>query len=253
MLYLFRRHPFRVVAHFDFSLAATFAYPKELLISLLPPGLQLDEYEGYGFVAVALVQVRKLRPAVLPAIFGNDFFLAGYRIFTQFRTWQGRRLRGLYILRSDADKQVMVTLGSLMTHYCYSKSRITARATSGALTISIQTPNAVADLDLVADVSHLADHLPEGSPFPDWRQARLFAGPLPFTFSYEPETNSMILVEGRRQAWTPQPVAIDIKRAKFFDAAPFNQARPILANAFIVRDVPYHWERGIREPITAKP
>lgn len=112
MLHLLKRHTFAVIAHFDFALALTFAYPKEILMPVLPPGLQLDEYQGCGFVAIALVQVRRLRPAVLPAILGNDFFLSGYRIFARFRTAQGRRLRGLYILRSDADKHLMVALGA---------------------------------------------------------------------------------------------------------------------------------------------
>jgi uncharacterized protein DUF2071 len=249
MLYLLRRHPFRVVAHFDFSLAVTLAYPQEIIKPLLPPGLELDEYGGYGFVAIALVQVRKLRPAVLPSVFGSDFFLAGYRIFTRFRNRQGRRLRGLYILRSDADKQLMVTLGSLLTNYRYTKSHVTACEATGKIAINILSPHSQADLDLIADVSQPAMDLPKGSPFPDWQTARLYAGPLPFTFGYEPQTNSMILVQGHREAWTPMPVIFTIKRATFLDSPPFNQARPILSNAFIVRNVSYSWDKGIREPL----
>lgn len=138
-----------------------------------------------------------------------------------------------------------------MTHYGYAKSRITTRATSDALAISIKTHNGAADLDLVADLSHSPDRLPDNSLFPDWRQARLYAGPLPF--SYEPETHSIVLVEGRRQDWIPQPVAVDVKRATFFDTSPFSQTRPTLANAFIVRDVPHHWNRGYCEPLVRKP
>jgi hypothetical protein len=253
MLYLLKQHPFRVTAHFDFSLVATFAYPRELLVPLLPPGLWLDEYEGWGFVAIALVQVRKLHPSVLPAFLGQDFFLSGYRIFTRFRNAKDRTLRGLYILRSDADKQVMVTLGSLMTHYRYDKARVTVQETPGCLTVSIGTPNAVADLDLSADFNQPVERPPAGSPFPDWRQARRFAGPLPFTFSYEPQTHSMILVEGRRTAWTPQPVALIVEQATFFGAAPFNQVQPVLANAFIVRNIPYSWEKGSREQLPSRP
>ena len=72
-----RRHPFAVDAFFRHSLVLTFAYPTSLLQPLLPPGLTVDEHEGHGFVAIALVQTEKLRPAVFPAWAGRDFFLAG--------------------------------------------------------------------------------------------------------------------------------------------------------------------------------
>ncbi|MBC7920549.1 MAG: DUF2071 domain-containing protein, partial [Ferruginibacter sp.] len=143
-LYLLKRHPFRIKARFDFSLVVTFAYPRRVLEPLLPPGLSLDTYGDYGFVAVALVKVRQLRPAWLPAAAGQDFFLSGYRLFTRFRTSAGRRLRGLYILRSDADQQRMVTLGSLSTHYRFEKATVWVRESDRFLAVQIQTPNRVA-------------------------------------------------------------------------------------------------------------
>src|SRR5438552_4181764 len=79
----------------------------------LPPGLQLDTWQGRGFVAIALVQTRGLRPVGLPARLGQDFFLSGYRIFARFTPASGRQrtLRGLRILRSDTDRRLMVLFG----------------------------------------------------------------------------------------------------------------------------------------------
>ena len=57
---------------------------------MLPPGLELDTYGGYGFVALALVQTRALRPAGVPRALGQDFLLAGHRIFVTFRSPGGR-------------------------------------------------------------------------------------------------------------------------------------------------------------------
>ena len=89
MRHLLQRHPFAVEAHFDWTLVLTYALPAATLRPLLPPGLTLDEYDGQGFVAVALVQTRRLRPAGWPTWSGQDFFLTGYRVFTRFR--DGRR------------------------------------------------------------------------------------------------------------------------------------------------------------------
>ncbi len=90
-----KRHPVPVVAFFDRVIAVSFAFPAEVLRPLLPEPLEIDDYRGFGFVTVALVWTRGLRPAGFPCCMGQDFFLAGYRIFTRLRDENGRRLRGL--------------------------------------------------------------------------------------------------------------------------------------------------------------
>ena len=54
MLHLLKRHPLPVVAFFRHSLVLTFAYPQKLLQPLVPPGLVLDTYKGFGFLAIAV-------------------------------------------------------------------------------------------------------------------------------------------------------------------------------------------------------
>ncbi|MGO8056374.1 hypothetical protein, partial [Rhizobium leguminosarum] len=50
--------------------------------------------------------------------------------------------------------------------------------------------------------------LPENSPFTDWKEARRFAGPLPFTFTYNTNTKEVLIIEGVRQNWMPAPVRV---------------------------------------------
>src|ERR671922_291379 len=108
MLERLKRHPLAVEAHFRHSLVLTYAWPRQVLEPLLPPGLVLDRHHEFGFTAIALVQTERLRPAFLPASLGLDFFLIGYRIFV--RVVDAPSLRGLYILRSDTDRRTMVAL-----------------------------------------------------------------------------------------------------------------------------------------------
>ena len=72
MLHLFKRHPIPISAYFRHSLVLTYAFPRDVLQPLLPPGLVLDTYREYGFLAIALVQTAHLRPSFLPAVFGRD-------------------------------------------------------------------------------------------------------------------------------------------------------------------------------------
>jgi len=239
-----RRHPIAIEAHFRHCLTLTYALPPDVLRPLLPPGLELDTYDGHAFVAVALVQTEKLRPAALPAALGQNFFLAGYRIFTTFTPPGGKTVRGLRILRSDADRAGMVAGGNLLTHYNYHRCQATVVDSSSCLHVSVRTVDGLGALDVRADRSR--EMLPAGSTFWSLRDARRFAGPLLFTFDHESETNSMIAIRATRTNWQPAPIVVDVRRIAFFDQPPFNRCTPTLAAAFYVHDVDYRWERGVR-------
>jgi hypothetical protein len=87
--------------------------------------------------------------------------------------------------------------------------------------------------------------LPQTSPFPDWKTARRFAGPLPFTFSYDATKKEVLIVEGRREDWTPEPVALLHQEAGVLPGLGLEGAVP--ASAFMVRDIPYYWKKGLIE------
>jgi hypothetical protein len=247
MLHLLKRHPWAVTAHFYWSLVLVFAVPQEVAWRLMPPGREPDLFEGWGFVAAAFVQTRQLRPAWAPGWLAQDFFLAGYRVFARARLPDGRRVRGLRILGSDTDSLRMTLLGNLMTHYGYRKTRVRVwhEAQALALKVSYRGHDTV---DLQADLNP-ATAPPAGSPFPDLRTARRFAGPMPFTFSHEPETDSIVVVEGARQHWLPQPVSVTVHSLDFFARPPFAcEGLPVLANAFWVQDVAYSWKKGVIVP-----
>ena len=176
-------HPFPVVARFDRVVAVSFAFPEEVLRPLVPEGLEIDSFEGLGFVTVALVWTRSLRPAMFPKFLGRDFFLSGYRIFTKLEDDDGRRLRGLKIIRSETDKSGMVVLGNLMTGYQYRKVVVAEERNGAASRVVTSIPGGERTLDLRFRSVDEGSDLPKDSPFKDWRQARRFAGPMPFTFS----------------------------------------------------------------------
>lgn len=238
-----KRHPFPVLARFERMVAVSFAFPEEVLAPMVPDGLEIDSYGGFGFVTAALVWTRNLRPAGFPELLGQDFFLAGYRIFTRMRDESGRNLRGLKILRSETDKRRMVSLGNLMTGYKY--RHVTLRINKEGDRTRVVT--ALADgrqtLDLTFDAETPDATLPSGSPFPDWRTARRFAGPMPFTFSPGAD-GRFVVVEGRRADWTPRSVAVHDWHVALFEEAPLKGVTPILANAFAVENIGYRWERG---------
>jgi hypothetical protein len=245
MPHLLKRHPVAVKAFFRHSLVLTYAFGPQALEPLLPPGLELDTWRGQAFLAIALVQTERLRPAFLPEAMGMDFFLSGYRIFTRLKGGAGSK-RGLRILRSDTARRLMVWAGNRMTHYNYRLCTVALAESENAITWRITTPNAEADLEVTARVGGAPAALPANSPSASVGEARRFAGPLPYTFDYEAETKSIISIHALRQRWNPAPVDVEVRRNTFLEREPFAAAGPVLANAFHVRDVPYCWERGRR-------
>jgi len=240
-LHSLRRHPFDVEAHFDFSLVLGYALPATSLAPLLTPGLELDQVGDLGFLAVALVQTRALRPAGWPRALGQDFFLSGYRVFAHLRDRPS--IRGLRILRSDADSRLMTVSGNLFTHYSYELCRVHIARSEHRLNVAVEGP---APLQVAADLRPTAQ-LPVDSPFSDLKEARRFAGPLPNTFGWEPETRSLVIVGSARTNWEPVPVSIETAHVQFLDR--FAEFHARLANAFFVKDVDYRWKRGVLEAV----
>jgi hypothetical protein len=84
--------------------------------------------------------------------------------------------------------------------------------------------------------------LPAGSPFADWKEARRFAGPLPFTFTVNESKQEVLIIEGVRENWTPAPVKVIECNFSFLEKMELQDIK--LANAFIIRNIPYYWKKG---------
>ena len=242
MLDFLKDHPFAVDAYFDSSVVLTFAFPKEELQQKIPDCLQLDTFDNkWAFIAVAMVQTRNLRPKGFPKFLGNDFFLIGYRIFVRYTTLSGKNLRGLFIIKSETDRKKMEFFGNIFTHYNYATTDIQFENHDGILNIS----SSKSDFELEVNTIAESAALPIGSPFKDWKEARRFAGPLPFTFTYDEAKNEVLIIEGVRQNWKPRPIEVLDHRFNYLDGLGLGGKQ--LSNAFIITDVPYSWKKGRKE------
>lgn len=244
MLEALKNHPFGVDAELEKTVVLTFAAPKAELVAMLPSFLELDTFKDrWGFVAMAVVHTRDLRPAGFPRWLGQDFWLIGHRIFVRYVNVQGRRLRGLYILGSETDRRRMALLGNCFTHYRYSFKPMAAKANGHEVALRTNDGSTVV---VVRDAGEPIA-LPADSVFANWSEARRFVGPLPFTFSHDTRKHRVLIVEGSRMDWHPRPVAVEEHRCGFISRLGLSQLR--LSNAFMIDHVPYRWKPGVLEPI----
>lgn len=235
MLSTLKNHPFAVEAFFESSIVLTFAVPKEELEHLIPECLELDTFnDKWAFIAIAMVKTTDLRPKGFPKFMGNDFFLVGYRAFVKYKTSCGKRLRGLYILKSETDKKRMAFAGNIFTHYNYTSVDIKVND------YEITSAQSKFKIKLNPKAKEVA--LPKKSPFKNWKEARRFAGPLPFTFTYNKDTKEVLIIEGVRQNWKPFPIEVEHFEIEFLNR--LNLKHSVLANAFKINNIPYHWKKG---------
>lgn len=234
-----KRHPFAVQAYFDSSLVLTFAVAKEELQAFIPECLSLDTFQDkWAFIAIAMVQTRGLRPKGFPEFMGNDFFLIGYRIFVRYTNNAGKRLRGLYIIKSETNKKKMEFFGNIFTHYNYTTTDIKQVKKQGFNTISSDQSKFKVTIKQTGDEVGI----PKKSPFKDWKDARKFAGPLPHTFTVNTKDETILTILGVRQNWKPKAVKVEHYHFDFLDSLKFDEI--VLANAFEIKNVPYSWEKG---------
>ena len=234
-----KNHPFAVETFFKSSLVFTYAVPKDELKNLIPECLTLDTFDDkWAFIAVAMVKTQNLRPKGFPKTMGTDFFLTGYRIFVRYTTSIGKKLRGLYILKSETDKKKMAVLGNIFTQYHYTTTDIDFTSEQSIMRVQSKA----SDLDIAVDWSNEDASLPKYSPFTNWKEARRFAGPLPFTFTYNPKTKKMLIIEGVREKWIPKPIEVIKSDVGFINKLGLKDM--VLANAFIIQNIPYYWKKG---------
>lgn len=234
-----KNHPFAVETFFECSLVLTYAVDKKELENLIPKCLKLDTFnDQWAFIAIALVQTKDLRPKGFPAFLGNDFFLAGFRVFVRYQNDAGKNLRGLYILKSETNKSRMSFFGNIFTHYNYTTTDIEFTRSADLINITSEKSG----LNIEARTGGEEITLPQNSPFKNWQEARRFAGPLPFTFTFNEKKNEVLIIEGVRQNWVPKPVQVINHRVEFLDQKAFKEIT--LANAFIIERIPYYWKKG---------
>jgi hypothetical protein len=150
----------------------------------------------------------------------------------------GKHLRGLYILKSETDKKKMECMGNIFTHYNYTTTDIVQTEQINSWEISSTNSK----FKIIIDNRDEDISLPGNSPFSDWKEARRFAGPLPFTFTYNSSKKEVLIIVGVRQNWTPAPVKVIDYNFEFLNSLTLDS--PVLANSFIVKNIPYWWKKG---------
>ena len=137
----------------------------------------------------------------------------------------------------------MEFFGNIFTHYNYTTTDIDQVKQNNTIGIISKRSGFKVLVEKVRDENI---SLPMGSPFRDWKEARRFAGPLPFTFTGSSADKKILIIEGVRENWEPKPLKVIDYNFPFLQDLRIDGLK--LANAFIIEHVPYYWKKGKVEP-----
>jgi len=120
--------------------------PRARLAALVPAPFTLDDYGGYGFLSVCVLEVRAMGIRALPHALRFTNLEVLYRLGVRFR---GQPT--FVTLRSDTSSRALAWLGGCFSHYRLRRARIQLSRADGRFTLAAHTPDASGDAWLDVD------------------------------------------------------------------------------------------------------
>jgi uncharacterized protein YqjF (DUF2071 family) len=231
------KHPVGMTTDYRTVALLNYAIAPDALRRLVPAELDLDISHDHGFVTVVCADMVRMRPSPLPHLLGITYDQVVYRVPVRY---QGEP--GLFFLGSDAGQQLMVAAGAAFSMFGVrlSKTKITDAGDRVTIDVFGRTPGV--DFHAYLKVQPDAQSLPDASLFVSKSEAQSFLVDRFVAFVPSVDGRPMRRVRVRRGTWDVLlPSATDV-RSDILDGSrdfPVGSAR--LDNAFVARDIPYHW------------
>jgi len=121
------------------GLVLVYRTPAGTVRDLLPEGLNLLVRNGNAFWNIAISQVQALRPWGLPPWAGFECAMVTCGLNVSMQTPTGKRIRGLYPIRSDADPRFLWFLGKDSLGFEIHRSAIEFRQKENRLIVTVDS------------------------------------------------------------------------------------------------------------------
>lgn len=217
--------------------------PAQSVAHLLPPGVELVTRGPWAFWNVMACRVEDLRPMGVPRWCGITYHHVAYRLLVRAMTREADVLRGLYFVRSDADRAALNVLANRLTDLRLHDADIELLADEASYCLRVSdTERAAGDaeIDLAMDRPTLA----AGSCFPTLKDAQEFLRYPPLALAGDGGSDRLRLTRVHRDdaQWRERPVTVRRARVAFLETLGQHDATLELATR--VEPIEYRWELG---------
>jgi hypothetical protein len=204
---------------------------------LVPAPLELVTHGGFAFWNVVVCEVCNLRPALLPPIFGLDYWHVAYRLHARVRMEAGEVIEGLYFVRSDSNRAIVSAAGNWLTDFRFHTAQIEVARKDGVVEGEIRSREAGANFRVRNETPK---SLAPGSPFSSLDEAAGFLKYKPFALAPAGESDvRLVRVVRNESLWRSSIVTVEESDWQFFggrDVAP--------EVCYAVEPIDYEWRRA---------
>ena len=234
---IFPKNPCTVRGRLRHCWLFVYRTPVESIRALLPPQLEPVTRDGFAFWNIVVCKIGGLRPALLPAAVGLDYWHVAYRLHVRAQTESGAVVEGLHFLRSDCDSALVALAGNVITDFRFYQATVAVSEEASGIAGKIHAHGGDADFRLGSEPP---SSLNPGSPFASLDSAAEWLKYKPFGISpCGDEEINVVRVARDEAAWRSRLVTVEKARWEFLE--PYKTALEI---CYEVEPIDYQWERG---------
>ena len=234
---IFQKNPCAVRGRLRRCWLFVYRTPVESARALLPLQLEPITRDGFAFWNIVVCKIGGLRPALLPAAVGLDYWHVAYRLHVRAQTEGGAVVEGLHFLRSDCDRALVALAGNVVTDFHFHHATVAVSEEASGITGKIRARGGDADFRLGSETP---SSLNPGSPFASLDSATEWLKYKPFGLSPCGDgAINVVRVARDEAAWRSRLVAVEKARWEFLEAH-----ETALEICYEVEPIDYQWERG---------
>jgi len=239
------RLPVTMRAVFQDVLLVTYVVPPELLRAMLPPKVHPFERDRRSFISLVIANIRGMRPSLVPALAGSNYYQIVYRAVVQLQETDGTVRPGVFFLRSDGNDPVMNFFGNRLTefrfHY-FHRGAIGMFKRESDLLVSVESKDGGGDLVLHLTDLGPANTLPAAPGFKNVNDEKQTLVQLFHAYAYDPQRKVVYDLEIERGDWRLQRLGYRDGFTAFFAESPFQMADPNPVSSLYIRECSYVWK-----------
>jgi Uncharacterized conserved protein (COG2071) len=236
------KNPFTVRGRLRRCWLFVYRTPAKSARALLPPQLELVTRVGFAFWNIVVCEISGLRPALLPAAVGLDYWHVAYRLHVRAHTAAGVSIEGLHFLRSDCDRTLVALAGNFVTDFRFHRATVAVSEVPSGITGQIRARGGDGEFRLGREAP---SRPAAGSPFASLEEAAEWLKYKPFGISPCGERAiNVVRVARDEAAWRSRLVTVQKALWEFLE--PYETALEI---CYEVAPIDYRWERGRIYPV----